>query len=321
MSSFSFLSPLALSDSLKLRRRSQSFSQAASVSAVSIDVASLLRRSETSSFNSDFTLAGCPSTSISTWALPGGRLDSGLNSRATCTVKRSATSRARQKPHLKYRANRLCCRAHRLEACRVSCPRRRQRQQFQRRFGDHAEQPFRTRKSSDEIESGLVLMRAPTATDDAAVRSDDLESEHVLARHAVFQTPRPASVCRDVSPDAAILQASGVGRVEHVLLLHCFLELSGDHRRLRHRDKISRVNLADRIHPLGRENDPALHRYASARHSRSPLHESSPASRFHSPAGARRKLLPRSMAARPGPAPVPRTTCRRRRQRAVPVRR
>ena len=150
------------------------------------------------------------------------------------------------------------------EARAERCARGRQRQQAQRGLGHDAEQPLAAGEHADEIEAGLVLVRAPAGAQHAAIGEHDLETEHVVARHAVFQTARAARVRRDVSADAAILQARGVRRVVEPLRAHRRLELAGDDARLDHGDSIGEVDLLYPIHPREREHDAAARRHAAA---------------------------------------------------------
>ena len=91
---------------------------------------------------------------------------------------------------------------------------RRQRNQFQCGFGDHAEQAFGTDKQAVEIEAGLVLVRAAAEADDGAVGEDDFEAEHVIAGDAVFEAARAAGVGGDVAADEIVRAAGGVGRIK-----------------------------------------------------------------------------------------------------------
>jgi len=95
----------------------------------------------------------------------------------------------------------------------------RQRQELKRRFCDYAEHSFRANEEAPQVEAGLVLVRAAAKSHDVSIRQHDFEAEHIVARHAVLQTARPARVRGDVSADAAIRAARRVGRGRKVFLL------------------------------------------------------------------------------------------------------
>ena len=96
---------------------------------------------------------------------------------------------------------------------------RRQRNQFQRGFGDDAEQAFGADKEPVEIEAGLVFVRASAEADDGAVGQNDFEAEDVIAGDAVFQAARAAGVGGDVAADEIVRAAGGVGRIKQAALL------------------------------------------------------------------------------------------------------
>ena len=54
--------------------------------------------------------------------------------------------------------------------------RRRERKQFQSRFGDHSQKPLRAGKQAMQIEARLVLVRASSETNDRAVGQDDFQA-------------------------------------------------------------------------------------------------------------------------------------------------
>ena len=83
--------------------------------------------------------------------------------------------------------------------------RRRSGNQSQRDFGDEAEQAFRADENADEIEAALVFLRATADAHQRSVGERDLQTEDVMARHAIFQAPRTAGVGRDVPAQRAFL--------------------------------------------------------------------------------------------------------------------
>jgi len=67
------------------------------------------------------------------------------------------------------------CGAHGIKTHGQVGPERRQRQQFQRGFGDDTEQSFRADEQPVQVEPGFVFMRAPAELDDVAVGEDNLK--------------------------------------------------------------------------------------------------------------------------------------------------
>ncbi len=172
--------------------------------------------------------------------------------------------RGRQMPVREDRLHRRRRRGHVRKTGRKDGPDRRPRQQAQSRFGDDAEQAFRAGEKSDQIKSRFVFMGAPAHPRHGAVGQHDLESEDVVAGHAVFQTARTARIGRDVSADAAILQTRRIRRVKKSLVPRGLLQMSGDHPRFDHGDEVLRAHLFDPVHPRGREHDAAAHRNTTA---------------------------------------------------------
>ena len=88
---------------------------------------------------------------------------------------------------------------------------RRERQQFQRRLGDDAEQAFGADEEPVQIKTGFVFVRAAAEPDDVAVGEHDFEAENELAGDAVFQTARAAGVGGDVAADGISARLAGSG--------------------------------------------------------------------------------------------------------------
>ena len=107
-------------------------------------------------------------------------------------------------------------------------------------------------------------MGAPPHPRHRAVGQHDLESEDVVAGHTVFQTARTARIGRDVSADAAILQARRIRRVKKSLVPRGLLQMSSDYPRFDHGDEVLRAHLFDPVHQRRREHDAAAHRNTTA---------------------------------------------------------
>ena len=121
---------------------------------------------------------------------------------------------AGQKAGGKNRLQRADGGVHRIEADGEVRAERRERNQFQRRLGDDAEQAFRADEQPVQIEAGLVFVRAAAESDDRAVGQHDFQAEDVIAGDAVFEAARAAGVGGDVAADEIVRAAGGVGRIK-----------------------------------------------------------------------------------------------------------
>ena len=122
------------------------------------------------------------------------------------------------------RGRQKSCRENRLHRCSGSCggckcsrqgsARRRKWQQTQRDLRHHTEHSFRTDKEADQIESGFVFMHTSAGPQDFSIRQHYLKSDHVIARHAIFQAARTARVSRNVAANRAIFHTRWVRRIK-----------------------------------------------------------------------------------------------------------
>ena len=130
-----------------------------------------------------------------------------------------------------------------------------QRDEFQGRFRDHAEQAFGTDKQAGEIEAGFVFMGASAQLDDLAAGLDDLQTEDKIAGDAVFEAARSAGVGGDVAADGAVGAAGGIRRIVEALFFHGFLQGLQDDARLDDGHKIAGVDFLDAVHAgQGKDN-------------------------------------------------------------------
>ena len=79
-------------------------------------------------------------------------------------------------------------------------------------FGDDAEQPLRPGDDAEQIITVGIEMLAADAQD-LAGDQDDLDAEHVVRGHAVFQAMHAAGILRDIAADGAGDLRRRVGRV------------------------------------------------------------------------------------------------------------
>ena len=107
-------------------------------------------------------------------------------------------------------------------------------------------------------------MRAAAQANDRAIGQRHFHAEHIVARHAVFQTARSARIRGDVAANAAFGAAGRVRRIIKPELFDRVLELLRDHARLHDRHKIERIDLPDAVHSRQRKDDAAARRDTSA---------------------------------------------------------
>jgi len=170
----------------------------------------------------------------------------------------------RQKTGPKNRLNRPGGVTHRAETHPDTSPERRERQQLERRLSDDPEQTLRADEKSRQVKAGFVFVATTTELCDRAVRQHNLESKHVIARHAVLETARAAGVGGDVAADAAVGAAGRVGRIIQPLGLGGTLQLSRDDARLNHGDEVVPADFPDALHFGQAQRNAATHRDAAA---------------------------------------------------------
>ena len=124
--------------------------------------------------------------------------------------------------------------------------RRRPRHELEQHFGDDAERAFRANKQILERVSGDVLHARAAQPRDSTVSEHDLESHHVVARHAVLQAAQAAGVLGDVAADRADAlasrdQADKTGRVSPLPRRCACVMAPGCARSVRLRGSTSRI--------------------------------------------------------------------------------
>ena len=107
-------------------------------------------------------------------------------------------------------------------------------------------------------------MHASAGAQHIAVGEHYFETDHVIARHAVFQTARAAGVRRDVSANGAVFHACGIRRIKQFFCARGRFQVRGKHTRFNDCDRISQVDFLDPIHSHEGKGDPAARRHASA---------------------------------------------------------
>ena len=107
-------------------------------------------------------------------------------------------------------------------------------------------------------------MATPAELRDRAVRQHNLESKHVIARHAVLEAARATGVGGDVAADAAVGAAGRVGRIIQPLGLGGVLQLGRNDAGLNDGNEVAPADFADALHLGQTQRDAAAHRHAAA---------------------------------------------------------
>ncbi len=136
--------------------------------------------------------------------------------------------------------------------------------QTQQGFGDDAQRAFRAGKERLQIIADHILDALVAGVQDAPIRQDDSQAEHVVAGHAVFQAARAAGIGGDIPADGRLLDAGRVGRVEQAEFFHGRLQIGGNHSRFDGRSGVGFIDFQDMVHAGQRQDDsaPVGHRTA-----------------------------------------------------------
>ena len=124
-------------------------------------------------------------------------------------------------------------------------------------LGHHGEGALRADRQAREVEPGQVE-RAAAGGDDRAVGQDQRHAAHVLVRLAVLEAVRPARVGRRVAPQRRGHLAGRIGRVEQAVGLDPRRQLDVHDPGLDDGEAVLDVDLEDRVHARGDEQDAAL---------------------------------------------------------------
>ena len=132
--------------------------------------------------------------------------------------------------------------------------------QSQQGLGDNAQRAFRAGEESVQVVAGDILDGFAAGLQDAPIRQDHGQAEHIVAGHAVFQAARTAGVAGDIPADGRMADAGRVGRVEKSHLFDLGLQVGGDDPRFGADGGVGRVDLEDVVHARQAEHDSARHR-------------------------------------------------------------
>ena len=106
--------------------------------------------------------------------------------------------------------------------------------------------------------AGNVLDVLAARPDDRAVRQDDFQTEHGVARLAVFDAAQAARIGAEIPADRAHLVRRGIRRVEQPLGRHSLLEIGVDDPGLGENAEVVLVDLEDAIHLRERDREAAV---------------------------------------------------------------
>src|SRR5713101_6810046 len=140
----------------------------------------------------------------------------------------------------------------------------RERDELQRRLGDHRQRPLAADQEVGQIVPRDSLPAPVARAHDGAVCQHRLQRQHVVGGHAVLQRARPSRVVREVPADAAHRLRVGIGRIEEALLLDGVLQLLEHHAGLHNAHHVGARDLEDAVQLLQREHDAAALRQRAA---------------------------------------------------------
>ena len=107
--------------------------------------------------------------------------------------------------------------------------------------------------------------RRATETMQAAIQHNRLDSEHIVARHAVAKTMRATRVRRHIATQRANRTARGIRRIKHAMRLQCGIEIIERHTAFDLTPKALQIDLPNLLQSRGMNNHAALRRHRSTR--------------------------------------------------------
>ena len=138
------------------------------------------------------------------------------------------------------------------------------RQNPQRRLDDHAEQTFRSRDDTEQIEPARSrrLAAEPQAR---APREHDFRAEKIVGGEPVFEAMQAARILRHIATDGARCLAGWIGRVIKALRRDRAGDCEIGDARLGDHAGILVINLEDAVHPPEADEDRVATRQRAAR--------------------------------------------------------
>ena len=124
--------------------------------------------------------------------------------------------------------------------------------QAQYRSRNEAERAFRPNEHLLQIEAGIIFEQIEHRRDHAAVGQHDLQSEQLIAHHAVAQYPDAARIGRDVAADGAGAAGAEVERKIQPGVAGRLLRLLQNRAGLQGHAASRDVDRLDSVHALGR---------------------------------------------------------------------
>ena len=134
----------------------------------------------------------------------------------------------------------------------------RQRDELQRRLRDDAERTFRADDHILDVVARRVLDDLAAEVHDRAVRHDDFQSAHIVARDAVLDGAHAAGVRRDVAADRRGLFA-WIRRIEEPMRLNIRIDIHDEHARLDRQREVLVIELKEVVHERRIDHDALVH--------------------------------------------------------------
>jgi len=103
---------------------------------------------------------------------------------------------------------------------------------------------------------------------DAPIRQDNGQPEHVVTGNAIFQAARTTGIAGDVTANGGVAVAGWVRGVEQTLFFDNSLQVGSYNTGLHMSGGIHRVDFQDTVHARQRQYDPTLERHCSSSQTR-----------------------------------------------------
>ena len=170
--------------------------------------------------------------------------------------------------------DRLCCCAHRVELRQHRLFGLGWWHQLECDLRDNTQRALGPDEQVLERETRDVLHAFCACLQDLSVRHHHLQRHHVVSRHAVFQSAKPARIVRHISADRGDLDGPRVGRIEEARFHRGVKDILRQHARLDRHRQVFPVDFQDPVHANQAHHNRAWRRYGSAAQARarSPCH-------------------------------------------------
>ncbi len=133
------------------------------------------------------------------------------------------------------------------------------------RFGDDAERSFRTNHQPHQVVTSNSFGGDPAEPYQLAGAGHYLEGQHIILGYAVLDAAHAAGICRDIPANGRPRRACWIGRIPEALLGGGGAQLVIDHSGLNHGQPLERIDQADLVESVERDDHAAVNGVGAAR--------------------------------------------------------